>query len=156
MAKGRPGRTPKEDQPVKQTGKKLKDPKFGNLPGPGPGRPKGSRNKFSGQLKALVLEALANAIEGGDAVDYLISQARQPNPSPFMSLLGKCVTRSSEGDAKADCTFTWGPITGKRGHWLMTALLPARRLTSPPKGMWRRTRRCDQHLRLRRSLPSRP
>jgi hypothetical protein len=52
MRRGRPGRTPKQ---VKQT--KEKPPghqglsNHGNLPGPGPGRPKGSRNKFGGQLE---------------------------------------------------------------------------------------------------------
>ena len=78
-------------------------------PGPGPGRPKGSRNKFSGELKAHILEALANAIEGGDAVDYLILQARQPNPSPFMSLIGKCITQAVDGkvDATIDVKVTF-------------------------------------------------
>ncbi len=30
---------------------------------------KGSRNKFSGDLKAMVMEALANAFDKGNAVD---------------------------------------------------------------------------------------
>ena len=45
MPRGIPG-------PVKKTEKKLERSKFGNLPGPGPGRPKGVPNKFSQQLVA--------------------------------------------------------------------------------------------------------
>lgn len=74
------------------------------MPVPGPGRPKGSRNKFSGDLKKLILEALANAAGDGDAVDYLIAQARQDNPSPFMSLIGKCITQVTEGTMDATVT----------------------------------------------------
>jgi hypothetical protein len=86
MPRERPGKTPR----VKKTQEKpegvITNSKGGGaLPGPGPGRPKGSRNKFSGELKAMILEALANSLEGGDAVEYLISQAQQANPSPFMS-----------------------------------------------------------------------
>ena len=97
LPRGRPGITPR----VKKSQKKPKEPISnkkggGALLGPGPGRPKGSRNKFSGELKALVLEALANAQKGGDAVDYLIAQAQLPNPSAFMSLIGKCITQATE------------------------------------------------------------
>jgi hypothetical protein len=69
-----------------------------NLAGhiPGPGRPPGCRNKYSGNLKMHVLNALANAKENDDAVGYLIQQARQDNPSPFMSLIAKCITQATE------------------------------------------------------------
>jgi hypothetical protein len=50
MPRGHPGQ-------VKQTGKKSKDPKFGNLPGPGPGRCKGVPNKVNRDLKEAYLMA---------------------------------------------------------------------------------------------------
>jgi hypothetical protein len=46
-----------------------------NLPGPGPGRPKGSRNKVTNILKEAILEAGKNAGDG-DLVAYLEKQAR--------------------------------------------------------------------------------
>lgn len=103
MPRGRPGRTPRVNQ---AGGKQAPRPIKGNhgnggLVAPGPGRPKGSRNKFSGDLKRMILEALANAAQGGDSVDYLIAQARQDNPSPFMSLIGKCITQVTEGSLNA-------------------------------------------------------
>ena len=57
-----------------------------------------------------MLEALANALDGGDAVDYLISQAQQPNPSPFISLVGKCITQATESkvDATVEVVVTFG------------------------------------------------
>ncbi|MCP4409351.1 MAG: hypothetical protein GY807_16680 [Gammaproteobacteria bacterium] len=58
-----------------------------NLPGRGPGRPKGSRNKVTNLLKEAILEAGKNAGDG-DLVAYLEKQARE-NPGPFMALLGK-------------------------------------------------------------------
>ena len=42
-----------------------------NLPGAGPGRPKGIQNKNTQQIKDMILEAL----EGAGGVDYLISCA---------------------------------------------------------------------------------
>jgi hypothetical protein len=99
----------KEKDTVKKTVRKPSG-QFAGGTSPGPGRPPGSRNKFSGDLKAHVLEALANALEGGDAVDYLIEQARQPNPSPFMSLIGKCIAQAVEGkvDATVDVRVSCG------------------------------------------------
>jgi len=52
---------------------------------PGPGRPKGCRNKTTVELKKMVLEALSDA--GG--VAYLVKQAKRRNPAAFMALLGK-------------------------------------------------------------------
>jgi hypothetical protein len=46
-----------------------------NLPGRGPGRPKGSRNKVTNILKEAILEAGKNAGDG-DLVAYLEKQAR--------------------------------------------------------------------------------
>lgn len=39
---------------VKETVNKVKDPKFGNLPGPGKGRPKGLPNKVARTIRAAV------------------------------------------------------------------------------------------------------
>lgn len=50
----------------------------------GAGRPKGSVNKFTGAVKDMILEALAQA--GG--VEYLAKQA-EANPNAFMGLVGK-------------------------------------------------------------------
>lgn len=118
MPRGRPGITPKDPNAPKKVNSGRYTP--GN---PGPGRrPKGSRNKYSGEIKAQVLEALQNAASGytlssgseADGVDYLIQQARQVNPSPFMSLLAKCITQSTDIKATVDGRFTWGPV---RENW---------------------------------------
>ena len=50
----------------------------------GQGRPKGSLNKINGDLRSMILGALAGA--GGEA--YLQRQADE-NPVAFMSLLGR-------------------------------------------------------------------
>src|ERR1700722_15425955 len=78
MPRGHPGQ-------VKQTAKKSKDPKFGNLGGPGPGRPKGVPNKINRDLKEAYLMAanLAGGREG--LVGYLKAQAELVNPSAFMT-----------------------------------------------------------------------
>jgi len=51
---------------------------------PGPGRPKGSRNKATVAVKEAVLAAL----EGAGGVKYLEQQARD-NPTAFLTLVGK-------------------------------------------------------------------
>lgn len=50
----------------------------------GLGRKKGSKNKFTAEVKDMILQALDKA--GG--VDYLARQAEE-NPGPFMTLVGK-------------------------------------------------------------------
>ena len=66
------------DTPVKKTAS--------NLPGPGPGRPKGVPNKTTGLIREMVTAALDEA--GG--VDYLVERARDPKTaSAFLSLVGK-------------------------------------------------------------------
>lgn len=59
---------------------------------PGPGRPKGIPNKLTGDVKAMILEALASA--GG--ADYLARQAEQ-SPAAFMSLVGKVLPMTVQG-----------------------------------------------------------
>ena len=69
MPRGHPGQ-------VKQTSKKLESqPSHGNLPGPGPGRPKGVPNKINRDLKEAYLMAanLAGGKEG--LIGYLKTQA---------------------------------------------------------------------------------
>lgn len=64
-----------------------------NLPGAGPGRPKGVPNKVTGELKDMILAALAEA--GG--VSYLKAQAAS-SPTAFLSLVGKVLPMSVVGD----------------------------------------------------------
>ena len=65
-----------------------------NLPGAGPGRPKGVPNKATGELKAMILQALDNA--GG--VDYLERKANDPRTaSAFMGLIGKVLPMTIQG-----------------------------------------------------------
>lgn len=73
------------DKSVKQTGN--------NLPGPGPGRPKGSSNKSTAQVKDMIMEALQKA--GG--VKYLTEQAKQ-NPKAFLTLVGRVLPLQVGGD----------------------------------------------------------
>ena len=56
--------------------------------GPGPGRPKGSQNKLTKDLRAMVLSALDKA--GGE--DYLANQATE-SPAAFIALVGKCLPK---------------------------------------------------------------
>lgn len=69
-----------------------------NLPGPGPGRPKGSRNKTTALLKDAILQAATEAGDG-DMAAYLAKQA-VANPGPFMALLGKVLPMQVIGDAE--------------------------------------------------------
>ncbi len=48
------------------------------------GRPLGSKNKLSGDIKTMIVEAL----EAVGGTDYLVFQARK-NPVAFMGLVGK-------------------------------------------------------------------
>lgn len=63
-----------------------------------PGRPKGTPNKTTGQIKEMVVQALHEA--GG--VQYLVTQAKK-NPKAFLALLGRVlplqVTGAGEGGA---------------------------------------------------------
>lgn len=57
------------------------------------GRPKGAKNKMSGQIKDMVMTALGNV--GG--VAYLERQADE-NPQAFMTLVGKVIPLQVGGD----------------------------------------------------------
>ena len=62
---------------------------------PGPGRPKGSKNKLTVDIKRMVQTALTNA--GG--VEYLTQQARE-NPKAFLPLVARLLPTRVEGDAE--------------------------------------------------------
>jgi len=57
---------------------------------PGPGRPKGSRNKTTTVLKDALLIAAEKAGGKAGVVGYLTEQAKE-NPAAFMTLLGKVI-----------------------------------------------------------------
>lgn len=57
------------------------------------GRAKGTPNKVTGEVKAMVLEALSRA--GG--VTYLTKQAKE-NPVAFLSLVGKVLPLQVTGE----------------------------------------------------------
>jgi hypothetical protein len=59
-----------------------------NLPGAGPGRPKGVPNKNTALLKDAILEAAHKAGDKDGMVGYLVKQAEK-NPVAFMGLLGR-------------------------------------------------------------------
>ncbi len=56
------------------------------------GRKKGTPNKFTGEVKEMVLEALSES--GG--VEYLKTQAAN-NPTAFLSLVGKVIPLQVKG-----------------------------------------------------------
>jgi hypothetical protein len=60
------------------------------------GRQKGTTNKLTADVKAMVLEALDKA--GG--VSYLLTQA-QSNPNAFLTLVGKVLPMTVAGDPNA-------------------------------------------------------
>lgn len=76
--------TPK---PASKIGKNTASPK--NLGG----RPKGAANKVTGEVKQMILDALAAA--GG--VKYLTKQATA-NPKAFLTLVGKVLPLQVTGD----------------------------------------------------------
>ena len=65
----------------------------GNLPGAGPGRPKGIPNKMTIEVKQMILDAL----EGAGGVTYLIEQARE-KPAAFLALVGKILPLQLTGE----------------------------------------------------------
>ena len=71
--------------------------------GPGPGRPKGSQNKVTAELKDMILGALDKA--GG--LDYLADRAADPRTaSAFLTLVGKTLPLTVKGPgANGEHTF---------------------------------------------------
>lgn len=72
---------------------------------PGPGRPKGSPNKISGQLREMILQALSHV--GG--VKYLARQANE-TPSAFLALIGRIIPLQI-ADANGDKLEMPGTVT---------------------------------------------
>lgn len=70
-----------------------------NLPKRGPGRPKGSPNKITADIRSAIVQAFDKV--GG--VNYLVVQARE-NPQAFLTLLGKVLPKEVTGE-------DGGPIT---------------------------------------------
>ena len=110
----RPGKRLAKTAKVRRTNgeviEKLEKTKFGNLPGPGPGRPKGSQAKVTVALKEAILRA--GEIAGGEEglTGYLVMLARD-NSSAYAGLLAKILpstlsTPESDGGAETQITFT--------------------------------------------------
>lgn len=67
----------------------------GNLPGAGPGRPKGVPNKVTKELKNMILEAL----DGAGGVEYLQDRAKDPRTAAaFLGLVGKVLPMQVTGE----------------------------------------------------------
>ena len=66
----------------------------------GKGRPKGSPNKITSDLKRAILEAAEAAGGEGGMTAYLTVQARK-NPAAFMTLLGKVLPMQIAGDQES-------------------------------------------------------
>jgi len=65
------------------------------------GRKKGTPNKVNAELKDMILGALNKS--GGEG--YLVKQAKE-NPTAFLSLVGKVLPMTVQGDANHPLTFT--------------------------------------------------
>ena len=65
------------------------------------GRKKGTPNKVNAELKDMILGALNKS--GGEG--YLIKQASE-NPTAFLTLVGKVLPMTVQGDANHPLTFT--------------------------------------------------
>ena len=65
-------------------------------PNAGKGRKKGIPNKFTGELRDMILQAL----NGAGGVEYLKARA-QDTPGPFLALVGKVLPLQVQGDPDA-------------------------------------------------------
>ncbi len=83
----------------------MKDTGKTKPPRAGMGRPKGSTNKATKELKEMILGALEDA--GGQ--DYLKTQAIE-NPSAFMGLVGKVLPKDL--NAKVEGSLSVEVLTG--------------------------------------------
>ena len=76
--------------------RKLDDKRRGNA---GKGRPKGSPNKVTADLKSMILGAL----EGVGGQSYLETQANK-SPTAFLALIGKVLPTEVKAEVKVDAT----------------------------------------------------
>lgn len=67
---------------------------------PAPRKGPTTKAHISREIRLQVLEALTRV--GG--VDYLVRQAKKPNPTPFLALLGKCLIQE-DGTGDQNVTF---------------------------------------------------
>ena len=89
--------------PVKKTANKPGLGRYGNLPGPGPGRPKGVPNKFNGQLKEALLSAFNGAFHPDGLAAWVLQEAKA-NPTAGLALLGRLIPVSTGGTLDATLT----------------------------------------------------
>ena len=68
----------------------------------GQGRPKGTKNKATAEIKAMIEAALVN--KGG--VAYLERQADE-NPTAFMGLIGKILPKEVNANVEGGMTINW-------------------------------------------------
>jgi hypothetical protein len=95
MPRGVPG-------PVKQRTRNPPSTAFKKGCKPGPGRPKGVRNKFTEELKYVILDAFHNAHPEG--LYGFLRDAGAETPTAAFALLGRLLPLSTEG--KVDATIT--------------------------------------------------
>lgn len=73
---------------------KVADTKFTKGQKSGPGRPKGSTNKATAELKEMILQAL----DGAGGVKYLQRKAEDPRTAAaFLGLIGKVLPMTVQG-----------------------------------------------------------
>ena len=83
----------------------MADTKFKKGQKSGPGRPPGTQNKVTKELKEMILQALDN--KGG--VAYLETQA-EDNPTAFLTLIGKVLPMTVQGPGEGgehSLVITW-------------------------------------------------
>lgn len=74
---------------------------MGNLPGKGPGRPKGSKNKTTAALKEAILlagEAVGGDGKGARGLQGYLERVAQEDVKAFCGLLGKVLPMTVAGD----------------------------------------------------------
>ena len=81
--------------PVKKTANKPGLGRYGNLPGPGPGRPKGVPNKFTGELKEAILAGVNGSHKLG--VSGFVLKLALDTPTSAAALLGRLIPVSMVG-----------------------------------------------------------
>ena len=71
-------------------------------PRPGPGRPKGSRNKFTEELKQAILDAVNNAHDEG--LFGFVRDTAVETPTAALALLGRLIPVSMGGAVDLNLT----------------------------------------------------
>ena len=87
--------------PIKQT---EANSKFGNLPGPGPGRPKGSNNRYT-LLKEQLIEAIEKLAKDGDVeggVTGWLAGVAKTDKIAFVKIVASLIPRDLNVNAKVE------------------------------------------------------